>query len=180
MDNNTNNDTAADKIALLKKLHQVRQFTTGSVPQTVLDDVLDVGRWTGSGMNRQPWEFVVVHNRATLQAIAEAENGGSWLPGAAAAIVIVMSGEMPEIETYDEGRLSERLMLAAAAHGLGSGIWWYKDDGAAAKRLLGIPAAHRVRTALGLGYPPAEAADARPKKSDARRPLTELVHQEKY
>ncbi len=169
-----------DNIALLKKLHQVRQFGSDPVPAAALDDILDVGRWTGSGMNRQPWEFVVIHDRATLQTVAEAENGGSWLPGAAAAIVIVMNGEMPEIETYDEGRLTERLLLAAAAHGLGGGIWWYKDGGAAAKRLLGIPDAHRVRTAVGLGYPPAAAGDSRPKKPDARRPLSELVHQERY
>ena len=179
MDNSTDTDPA-DKIALLKRLHQSRQFGPDPVPAAALDDILHVGRWTGSGMNRQPWEFVVVQDRALLQTIAEAENGESWLPGAAAAIVIVMNGAMPEIETYDEGRLTERLLLAAAAHGLGGGIWWYKDDGAAAKRLLGIPDEHRVRTAVGLGYPPAAAGAARPKKPAARRPLSELVHQDHY
>ncbi len=178
MDNRTAGNPAAT-IALLKKLHQSRQFGPDPVPAAALEEILDVGRWTGSGMNRQPWEFVVIHDRTMLQTIAEAENGGSWLPGAVAAIVIVMNGAMPEIETYDEGRLTERLLLAAAAHGLGGGIWWYKDDGAAAKRLLGIPDEHRVRTAVGLGYPPA-SDDTRPKKPDARRPLSELVHQDRY
>lgn len=178
MDNTAQGD-AKSKIALLRGLRQVRQFRPDPVPQAALDDILQVGRWTGSGNNRQPWEFVVVRDPKTLQAIAEAEGAGSFLPGASAAIVIVMAGTSPEIESYDEGRLTERLMLAAGAHGLGAGIWWYKDGGAAAKRILSIPEARRVRAAIGLGYP-AERPAGQPKKTDTRRPLSDLVHEEHY
>ena len=39
-------------------------------------------------------------------------------------------------ESYDEGRLSERLMLAADAHGVGSCIGWLINDGQDAARQL--------------------------------------------
>jgi nitroreductase len=172
-------DDAKGKIDLLRKLRQVRRFSDKPVPQEVIDNILEVARWTGSGMNRQPWEFVLVRNRETLREIAEAENAGSYLPGAQCAIVVVMANESPEIETYDEARLAERMMLAAAAHGLGAGIWWFKDGGAAARRILGIPEERRVRTAMCLGYPD-EAAKDRPKRPDARKPLSDLVHEEKW
>jgi nitroreductase len=84
-------------------------------------------------------------------------------------------------ETYDEGRLSERIMLAAAAHGLGSCIGWFAGSGpAAAKDLLGIPAARLVRTVRALGYPDQAAQRTRPKPLQARKPLAELVHNERY
>ena len=171
------NTSVRDKIALLRGLRQVRQFGPEPVPDAAIQDILEVARWTGSGMNRQPWEFVVVRNPDTLQAIAQAEGQGSHLAGANAAIVVVTEGS-GGIETYDEGRLAERMLLAAAAHGVGAGIWWFKDGGVAAKRLLGIPDDRHVRTAISLGYPPAD--DARPKRADARKPLAELVHQERY
>ncbi len=168
-----------EKIELLRGLRQVRQFTADPVPDAAIQDILEVGRWTGSGMNQQPWEFVVVHNPDTLRALAQGPDAGSHLAGANAAIVLVMTGQAGGILTYDEGRLSERLLLAAAAHGVGGGIWWFKDGGAAAKRLLGIPDDRHVRTAVSLGYP-RPTPDAPKKPSDGRKPLSELVHEEHY
>src|SRR5439155_20121779 len=139
MDSNKSDDNAKSKIAMLRGLRQVRQFSPERVPREVIDDILEVGRWTGSGMNRQPWEFVLVRNRDTLQEIARAEGQDSHMAGADFAIIIVMPGEGGAIETFDEARLTERLMLAARAHGVGAGIWWFKDGGAAVKSILGIP-----------------------------------------
>src|SRR5258708_5175963 len=43
-----------------------------------------------------------------------------------------------------------------------------------AKRLLGVPAKPVVRTAIALGYP------AGPPRRGARKPISELVHEERY
>ena len=174
------NGNARSKIAMLRGLRQVRQFSSERVPQEVIDDILEVARWTGSGMNRQPWEFILIRNRETLEEIVQAENGGSYLAGADFAIVLVMAGESKDIETFDEARLTERMMLGAAAHGVGAGIWWFKDGGAAARRILGIPEGRQVRTAVAFGYPSATATTGRPKRTDARKPVSELLHREKY
>jgi len=178
MDQQTNDGRS--KIALLRGLRQVRQFGPEPVARAILDDILEVGRWTGSGMNRQPWDFVLLQQRETLRAIAAAEGGGSHLASAAAAIIIVMAGERSEIETFDEGRLTERLLLAAAAHGVAAGIWWFKDEGAAARRLLGIPPERRVRTAVSFGYPPPTPAAASAPRGDGRKPADEVVHEEHW
>ncbi|MEO6457017.1 MAG: nitroreductase family protein [Chloroflexia bacterium] len=174
------NGNARSKIAMLRGLRQVRQFGSERVSQEVIDDILEVARWTGSGMNKQPWEFVLIRNRETLQEIVQAENSGSYLAGADFAILVVMAGDNKEIESFDEARLTERMMLAGAAHGVGAGIWWFKDGGAAARRILGIPQERQVRTAVAFGYPSEGAASGRPKVADARKPLTQLVHEEKY
>jgi len=123
---------------------------------------------------------VVVHEPATLQALSQGADAAAHVARANVAIVIVMTETVPEITAYDEGRLSERILLAAAAHGVVGGIWWFKDGGETAKSLLGIPADRRVRTAVSLGYPAPPAPDAPPKRTDSRKPLTELVHEEHY
>ena len=170
-------------IALLKSLRAIRQFRPDPVPQEVVDAVLDVARWSGSASNRQPWEFVVIRNRETLRALASVEGFASHLAGAAVGIVLVMAGEKGQIaqETFDEGRLSERMMLAVAAYGVGSSVGWFTGSGqAAAKKMLGIPAERLVRTAISLGYTDEEAHRARPKHAQARKPLAELVYEERY
>jgi nitroreductase len=172
---------AKEKIRMLRGVRQVRRFTSESVPDDDIEDIIEVGRWTGSGMNRQPWEFILVRNHDTLRQIAEEEGANSHLANADFAIIVVMAGESPAIENFDEGRLTERLLLAAAAHGLGAGVWWLREKGkAAAKRILGIPEGRNVRTTISFGYPDPEVVSERKKNPEARKSREELVHEERY
>src|SRR5258708_4314638 len=127
-------ETTQNIIALLKRLRAVRQFRPDPVPQEIVNAVLEVARWSGSASNRQPWEFVLIRNRETLQALAALEGYAPHLAGAALGIVLVMASEQGQVEqeTYDEGRLSERIMLAAAAYDVGSSIGWFTASGRAA------------------------------------------------
>jgi nitroreductase len=109
---------AGDRISFLRSLRAVRNFRPDPVPHEVIDDILEVARWTGSSVNRQPWELVVIRDRETLGALARLEGYARHLGGAPLGIVLVMAGERPTSETYDEGRLAERVMLAAWAHGV--------------------------------------------------------------
>ncbi len=144
-----------------------------------MDDILEVARWSGSASNRQPWELVVIRDKETLGALASVEGYASHLAGAPMGIVLVMAGERPEQETYDEGRLAERIMLAALAHGLGSSVGWIVGGGRdAAREILGVPQGRVVRTAISLGYPDERAR--RRRAAQARKPLSEIVYEERY
>ena len=172
-----------EPIALLRGLRAVRNFRPDPVPDAALRDMLEVARWTGSARNVQPWELIVVRDRATLEALAQAEGYAKYLAGAPLGIVLAMEGDQSQVaqETYDEGRLAERIMLAAAVHGIGGSIGWLVGGGqATAKRLLGIPEERLVRTVLSLGYPDEDAHRARPKRPQARKPLDDIVHWERY
>jgi|SRR5437660_2818193 len=179
----TQKDTPQEFIKLLRGLRAVRQFRQQAIPQEVINALLNVVRWSGSASNRQHWELVVIQKRETLQALAQCEGYAKHLAGAALGIVLVMAGEpdLIEQETFDEGRLSERIMLAAEAYGIGSCIGWLRGQGSTdAKALLGIPQKRLVRTTLSLGYPDEEARLARPKLAHARKPLSEIIHAERY
>ncbi|HEY7033635.1 MAG TPA: nitroreductase family protein [Thermomicrobiales bacterium] len=170
-----------DKIRLLRGLRAVREYLPDPVPEAVLDDIYEVARWTGSARNLQPWELVVVRERATLDRLSQFEGYAAHLAGAPLGVVLVMDGANEEYATYDGGRLAERIMLAAAAHGLGSCIgWWSKLGQDEVKRVLGIPADRIVRTVLAIGYPDEAARRALPKPSGFRKPIAEFVHQERF
>lgn len=175
----TDAGTAKDRVAFLRSLRAVRSFRPDPVPKEVVDDILDVARWSGSASNRQPWELIVVRDRGTLRALAGVRGYADHLADAAVGIVLVMAGERPEQETYDEGRLAERVMLAALAHGVGSSIGWIVGEGrTTARELLGVPEGRVVRTAISLGYPDESPRRRRP--TPARKALREIVHEEHY
>lgn len=175
----TDKAIASDRTRFLLSLRAVRQFRGDPVPREAVDDVLEVARLSGSASNKQPWELVVVRDQETLQALAGVEGYAGHLAGAALGIVPVMAGEREEQEAYDEGRLCERIMLAAHAHGVGSSIGWFVRGGRSeAKRLLGVPQGRTLRTAISLGY--ADESARRGRGGPARKPLDEIVHEERY
>jgi len=181
MDEITNETTSNDRISFLRTLRAVRSFRPDPVPQEVVDDVLEVARWSGSASNSQPWEIIVVRNRDTLGALASVDGYAGHLARAPLGIVLVMAGVRETQEGYDEGRLTERIMLAAHAHGVGSSIGWIVGQGRdAARELLGIPERKTVRTAISLGYPDEQASGPRSGRGQARKPLEEIAHQERY
>jgi nitroreductase len=171
-------------IEFLRGLRQIRQLRPEPVPEAAMRDILEVARWTGSARNIQPWDLVVIRDRALLQALGTIEGGrGPHLVNAGAGIALVMSGdpEYPDFDTYDEGRLSERIMLAARAHGLGSAIGWFRDAASEeAKRLLGVPRERLLRTIMSIGAVDREARRQRARPEQPRKPLDQIARAERW
>jgi nitroreductase len=170
--------TVQDKSSFLAKLRAVREYTRQPIDRSVIEDILEIGRWTGSGANRQPWEVVVIQD-ASVQ-----EKFGEWgaRPAATAGVVFLIASSSDDV-AFDEGRLAERLCLGAAAHGLGSTVATLKNDGPDnAKALLGIPADRRAKTVVAIGHTDVEARRARPPRPDggARKPMSEFAHWNRY
>lgn len=180
---NTNETTR-----FLRSLRAVRRFAETPIADAILLDILEVARWTGSSKNDQPWEFVVVRERATLAELATCGRYGGHLAGARAAIALVIDAAVPGAE-FDQGRVAQNIMLAAWAHGVGSCIasLYPEENTRRAKALLGVPAHLVLETAISLGYPADEAALRLSRAPEAardapigRKPLDALVSWERY
>src|SRR3712207_494520 len=103
---------AVDPIEFLRSLRSVRRFTDQLVPEEAIADMLTVARWTGSARNLQPWSFLVIRDREMLRTLAGCEGSCKHLETAALGILLVMDGgPLVAQETFDEGRLSERIAL---------------------------------------------------------------------
>ena len=163
-------------LTFLRRLRAVKEYTPEPVPQGAIEAILEVGRWSASGGNRQPWVVVVVRDPQVK------EQFGAWgaRPAADAAVVLLLV-TAGEAAAFDEGRLAERLCLAAAAQGLGATVATLKGEGpAAAKRLLGIPGDRRAVTVVALGHPDVAARRARPRNPQPRKPLAEFAHWDRF
>ena len=149
----------------------MRQFKDTALPADAVRDIHDVIRWSGNASNRQEFQVLWIEDRSMLRRLSELRGYARHLAGAAAGAVIVTWMQRDELNAFDEGRIAERIMLAAHAHGLGSSIGWLLGDGReSAKKLLGVPAERTVRTTVSLGYP-ADGA----RRGGRRKPLEELV-----
>jgi nitroreductase len=160
-----------EPITLLRSLRAVRQFTDQPLPAQAVNDIFDVIRWSGNASNRQQFQVLWIENRDTLRRLAALRGYARHLAGAAAGAVIVTWMERDELNAFDEGRIAERIMLAALAHGISSSIGWLVGEGREeAKKLLAVPAERTVRTTVSLGFAPEGVP-----RGARRKPLVELV-----
>src|SRR5260370_18606399 len=145
---------ASEFVSLLKSLRAVRQFTDKPLPSEAIRDMHDVIRWSGNASNRQEFQVLWVEDRAKLRQLSELKGYARPLAGAAAGAVIVAWMQSGVLNAFDEGRIAERIMLAAHAYGIGSSIGMLsRESRGAAQKILGIPEDRIVRTTISLGYP---------------------------
>lgn len=173
---------AAEVLEQVRKVRQIRQYRPDPVPEDALNHLLEIARWTGSSRNTQPWHFIVIRDQETLRKISQLRTPINWVADAPLAIAIVLDGANPTSEAYDEGRVSERLLIAAQLLGLGGGVAWFGDESqvAEAKQILGIPEARGARSVVTIGYP-ISAKDPRPGPArGGRKPLSEIVSYEHF
>ncbi|MBD8062425.1 nitroreductase family protein [Oceanitalea stevensii] len=167
-------------LATLRTLRQSRRFLPTPVARDDLDRILEVARWTGSAKNTQPWHLVVVTDSALNTELAGYGAFAGFLDGVAASIVVAVEGEGRSV-AYDDGRLAERVMLAAAALGIGSGTAWFSSPAGRqqVRELLGLPGHLEPWSAIGLGYTDTGQAQATPQMS-GRKPLEEMTSWNRY
>jgi nitroreductase len=170
-------DTSTDLTKFLRSLRAVREFTSEPVSDGILDDILDVARWTSTAANRQGTEVVVVTDPDVKQKMGDW--GAKPAAGAAVVFLLVTNGD---IGILDEGRMAERLALAARAHGLGSVLATLKNEGPTEiKKLLGIPEEKRAVAVVPIGHIDRAARQALPRNSNGgRKPLQQFAHRERF
>lgn len=60
-----------DFFEVVRKRRSVRRFKPDPVPDEYIEKMIEAARWAQSGANAQPWEFIIVKDRATKDKIVE-------------------------------------------------------------------------------------------------------------
>ena len=162
----------------IRARRNVRQYTDQPIAREDLERICEAGRRSPSAGNGQPWDFVVVTDRAQLTELAKVwERGGRHIAKSVATIALVArepeDGRQRDLMLYDFGQATAYMMLAAADLGIGSGHSAVADQ-QQAQRVLGFPDGYLAVYLIGLGYP----ADRplRPLTRPNRRPFDQVVH----
>jgi nitroreductase len=165
-----------DAYLLVRGLRAVRRFRPDPLPDRVLEEILEAGRWTGSAKNSQPWALVVVSEAEQRERLAGC---GTFSDPLRAAPLVVALVRRPRGYEFDIGRLAQNLMLGAAALEVASCPVTLHDEDCA-RRVLGVPPDHGCRFAIAFGYPEEDRGRPGTRVPGGRRALGEVVHQERW
>ena len=162
----------------VKGLRVIRKFQDRPISDEHLTAILEAGRWTGSSKNRQSWVFVVVRERTQLDRLTEC---GDFTGPLRTADLVIAPIRLPDGYDWDMGRVSQNMMLAAAALGVGScPITLHRHDDA--RQVLGVPSDHGCQWVMAMGYPDADAERAQRAKNplSGRKDLGDLIRYDRF
>lgn len=174
----------------------VRDYTSQPVDEAELRAVIDAAIQAPSGMNRQPWSFVVVSGRAALERLSmqakahllktldpELVGARDHLAAAdfnifynAPVLMVICSNEPDEMARKDCCLAAQNLMLAARERGLGTcwigfaESWLNTPEG---KGALGVSEHCTVVAPIILGHARA-FPDATPRRPAQVRYIREM------
>lgn len=135
----------------------VRHYTDREVETEKLMTLVKAGMAAPTGMNRQPWSFIVVTNMTQLAPISD--RPGLMMLKKAKAAIIVLGKKDEKFWQQDCSAATENILLAAEALGLGA-VWCagypLTDRTDSYKELFNYSEDYEVLSLISIGYPTGE------------------------
>jgi Nitroreductase len=157
----------------------IRKFTQDPVTETQVAALLTAAMAAPSAGNQQPWQFVVVREKAMLEAVARLNPYAAMAPKAPVGILVCGDTRAEKYAGYwviDCAAAVQNLLLAAHEMGLGAvwtGVYPTTDRVEGFAKLFGAPAGVIPHSFIPVGHP----AETK-KREDRYRP--ERVHLERF
>ena len=199
-----------DVLEAIRTRRSVRKWLPKPVPEDVVEQILDAGRWAPSAGNFQPWAFIVIQNAETkerIQKVAEESKNFSriWAPyfreGRSRGYIVDLRHVPLGIAVFADPRhapphtggeighiigaslAAMNMWLAAHALGLGACYWSHMMPDKM-KVIVGVPHHWDFIGLLGIGYTDGDGSPEGYNTADPkyweRRPLNEVSFYEWY
>lgn len=136
----------------------VRKYENRPISAEELTDLVKYAMYAPSAVNRQPWHFIIIDDRNTMNEIMKFHPHASMLSQAAAAVLICGDEELAHTPAYwpvDCAAATQNFLLAAHGKGFGAvwlGIYPREERIAAMKTLMKLPPHIHPFSLISIGY----------------------------
>ena len=145
----------------------VRNYTDQPIADEIKSAILHAGMSAPSGVNKHPWEFILIDDKDILKSLADSLPYAKMTAQAPMAIAVCgnstrfLEGEDSTLWIQDVSAASENILLAAHALGLGA-VWTclypHEDRMEATSHILNLPEGIIPFCLIPTGYPAKEHA----------------------
>jgi nitroreductase len=160
-----------DMLKLIKSRRSIRKYKEKIPSDKEIEKILEAGRWAPSGLNNQPWRFMVIKEKEIKEKVASLSKYGYIIKKAPVIIVVCLDKKSSyhyQKDLMAMGACIQNMLLEA--HSLGLGACWLGEilnKRLELQALLGLDKNLEITALLTLGYP-------RERPSSVRLPLEAL------
>jgi nitroreductase len=156
----------------------IREFTQAKVPREDITTILNAGRWAPSGLNNQPWKFIVIQQKETMEKMAACTHYAGIIRNAPLLIAVYLDRETMYNRTKDlqaVGAAIQNMLLACCELGLGA-IWLGEilNNKDKVNLILCFPESMELMAVLAIGHPGEKNAIS------SRKDMKDICYEEKY
>jgi nitroreductase len=153
---------------VIRNRRSIRRFKKQAVDEKLVQKIIEAGIWAPSGLNNQPWKFVVIRSPEVKDNLAELTHYHRIIRAAPLCIAVFLDTALSYDRTKDIqaiGACMQNMLLAIHALGLG-GVWLGEilKNSEKVKELLGISPLLEFMAVIALGYPDEKNVSAQRKK----------------
>lgn len=134
----------------------VRTYLNKGVEKEKIDLMLRAGMAAPSGMDKRPWEFILISDRAKLDSMAASLPYAKMLTQARYAIVVCGDSVRSSYWYLDCSAAAQNILLAAESLGLGA-VWTaaypYEDRMQVVRKYTALPDTILPLCVIPFGYP---------------------------
>lgn len=135
----------------------IRDFSNENVSDAHLQEIIKAGVWAPSGLNNQPWRFVIVTDPDIAGKLSETTHYSHIVLAAKALIAVYLDTEAMYDEVKDHqaaGACIENMLLATEALDLGA-VWLGQilKNKQQVNSILGISDRYDLMALLAIGHP---------------------------
>ncbi len=151
-----------DALTTIFSRRSIRLYTTKSLSREMVREILKAAMSAPSAGNERPWHFIVLTDRAILDAIPKFHPYSAMLKHAQVAILVCGDMTLEKHKgcwTLDCAAATENMLLAAHAKGLGAvwcGVYPTEERVVNLKKLLILPEHIVPFSLVPLGFPAEE------------------------
>lgn len=112
-------------LEIIRTRRSIRKYTKEPVSDLVINDILEAGRWAPSGMNNQPWRFVVIKDKTFKEKLSGMTHYSGIISGSCFCVAVFYnapSGYHREKDIMSIGACIQNMLLYSHYLGIGS-VW---------------------------------------------------------
>lgn len=145
-----------DIFTLIKTRRSVRKFKKEKVPDTLIENILEAGRWAPSGLNNQPWRFMVL-GKEKKDALAKYTKYGYIIKSANKLILVFLDKDTSynyEKDLMAIGACIQNMLLYIHSEKLGA-CWLGEilNQREQVQKELEVKSSFKLEAVLALGSP---------------------------
>jgi nitroreductase len=157
----------------IRSRRSTRRFKREDVADEKINQIIEMGTWAPSGLNNQPWRFVVVRDEDLRKEVSQQTRYGHIIENAPVCIAVFLD----DTASYDRvkdiqavGACIQNMLLAIHHLGLG-GVWLGEilKNREKVEKILDVPDYCELMAVVALGHPVEAEREA------TRRPIDEVI-----
>ena len=150
---------------LIRSRRSIRKYTKEPVPDRLITEIMEAGRWAPSGTNNQPWRFVVIKDKSFKEKLSKMTHYSGIVADSDFCLSVFYnnpSGYHRDKDLMSIGACIQNMLLHA--HSLGIGSVWLGEilkNKDSIVEILGVDPSNEFVALIAFGYPAENAASER-------------------